>query len=184
MSVAPAGPPVLSFPDEMVAQLPDLRAYAASLTGSAVDADDLVQDAMVRIWRYRAAYQPEASLRGWMFRVLRNEYFTQRRRRAPWVEDVTGRFSELQVCGPAQEWSLQWRELLEALRGLPAANRQALLLVVALGCSYAEAARICGCDVQTLKGRVHRARSRLAKLTGWESLMHSRVPARGLAIED
>jgi RNA polymerase sigma-70 factor (ECF subfamily) len=172
------------FSSAMVVVLPDLRAYAAALAGSGVEGDDLVQDALVRIWRYRASFQPEASLRAWMFSVLRNEFRSQRGRRQPWIEDVDGKLSAARSCAPEQEWRIAWREVVAALATLPPPNRQALLLVVALGCTYAEAAAICACEVRTLKGRIHRARARLARLTGWEELLKSRSARLGAAPRD
>lgn len=158
-------PPAATFATAIQAQMPGLRTYAAGLAGSATEADDLVQDALVRIWRYRGAFRPDDSLRGWMFSILKNEFRSQRRRRQPWVEDIDGRFSSQIACPPSQDWSLQYAELLRALGRLTGPNRQALLLV-AIGLSYAEAAEACGCEVGVLKSRVHRARARLAKLMG------------------
>lgn len=166
------------FSRAMAAVLPDLRAYAVSLAGSAIEGEDLLQDALVRIWRYRASFRQAASLRGWMFSVLRNERRSQRARRAPWIAEPDGAVPDGGACAPPQEWRLQWREVQAALARLPAANRQALLLVVATGCTYAEAAALCGCDLGQVKSRVHRARARLARMTGRED----RPPGRGAEV--
>jgi RNA polymerase sigma-70 factor (ECF subfamily) len=169
---APEGPDPLgaSFAVAMLAQMPSLRSYAAGLTDSPAEAEDLVQDALVRVWRYRRAFQPRYSLRGWMFRVMRNEFLSQRRLRQPWVEDIDGRLADQLSCPPDQEWSLQRRDVMAALATLTRPNREALLLV-ALGASYAEAAAWCGCEIGAIKLRVHRARARLAKLIGGEEYL-------------
>ncbi|RAK57636.1 sigma-70 family RNA polymerase sigma factor [Phenylobacterium deserti] len=154
-----------SFREAMLGQIPKLRAYATALTGSSVEADDLVQDALVRVWRFRDAFQPGTNIAAWMFRILKNEFLTQRTRRRPMVEDPDGQLSGQLTCDPDQEWRLQYGEILDALPLLPDDNRDALLLVVAGGLSYQEAAHVCGCDVGVLKGRIRRARVRLAELT-------------------
>ena len=156
------------FKEDMLRELPRLRAYAAGLMGSISEADDLVQDALVRIWRFRDGFSPGTNLSAWMFQILRNEFFTQRRKPQLAMENIEANPARAVTSSPNQEWQLRYRELLEALPRLPAPNRHALLLVVAGGLSYEEAARSCGCDIGVLRGRVHRARAQLAELTDYE----------------
>jgi RNA polymerase sigma-70 factor (ECF subfamily) len=171
------------FRNAMLEQIPRLRAYAMALTGSSVEADDLVQDALVRVWRFRAAFQPGTNLGAWMFRILKNEFLTQKSRKRPIVEDPGGLLSNQMPCEADQEWRLRYGEILDALPHLPDDNRDALLLVVAAGLSYQEAAQVCGCGPGVLKGRVYRARVRLAELTdATERLERAAPPASRPAV--
>lgn len=158
-----------AFRTALVALIPKLRAYATGLARSSSEADDLVQDALVRAWRYRASFNPETNLNAWMFRILRNEFFGQAARRRATVEDVDGEHASRLCCEPEQEWRVQYAELLKAVRKLPADSRDALLLVAGAGLTHQEAAAVCGCDPNTMKQRLHRARKRLAEMTESEA---------------
>src|SRR5271166_6754595 len=79
-----------SFKDELVAQIPGLRAFAVSLCGSVTLADDLVQEALLRAWSNSDKFQRGTSLRAWLFTILRNVYYSQYRKRAREVQDSDG----------------------------------------------------------------------------------------------
>lgn len=150
------------FKTELVALMPRLRGYAMALTGSAAEADDLVQDALVRAWRFRDSFQEGSNLKAWVCKILRNSFYTTAVARRNTVQDVEGKFAARLACGPDQEWRLQYNELLGALDALTPDARDALLMVVAAGLSYEAAADIAGCPVGTMKSRVNRAREHLA----------------------
>jgi RNA polymerase sigma-70 factor (ECF subfamily) len=135
------------------------------LTRSSVDADDLVQDALVRAWQFRSGFRMGTNLKAWLYKILRNTFYTQVEKRRATVEDVDGRLAASLSCEPDQEWRIAYDELLDALQLLSQDTRDALLLVVAAGLTYEEAAEISGCAVGTMKSRVNRARERLAQLT-------------------
>jgi len=65
-----------SFRDRLVAEIPNLRAFAVSLSGSIQNADDLVQDTLLKAWGNAEKFQPGTSLRAWLFTILRNTYCT------------------------------------------------------------------------------------------------------------
>lgn len=153
------------FRDEVIALIPPLRGYAIALTRSSVDADDLVQDALVRAWQFRSGFRMGTNLKAWLYKILRNTFYTQVEKRRATVEDVDGRLAASLACEPDQEWRIAYDELLDALQLLSQDTRDALLLVVATGLTYEEAAEISGCAVGTMKSRVNRARERLAQLT-------------------
>jgi RNA polymerase sigma-70 factor (ECF subfamily) len=90
------------------------------------------------------------------------------------VQDVDGRLAAQLVSNPDQEWRLVYDELLVALGQLSQDTRDALLLVVAAGLTYEEAADVAGCAVGTMKSRVNRARERLAQLTDFDLAVASR----------
>lgn len=149
-----------TFKDEIVSWIPKLRAYAIVLTGSTFEADDLVQDTLVRAWRFRSSYQPGTHLRAWLFKILRNEFLSGVKRQKPLHldDDMATRLAS----PPEQEWRVRCSELLEGISSLPPHTRDALLLVVGSGFTYEEAATICDCSVGTIKSRISRARERLS----------------------
>lgn len=155
-----------AFRKELVAAIPKLRGYAMALTRSNAEADDLVQDALLRAWRFRDGYQPGGSLNAWLSKILRNTYYTSVRARWNTVQDVDGRHAEAITCEPDQEWRVKHGELLNAMGQLTDLMREALLLVVGQGLSYDEAAEVAGCPVGTMKSRVNRGRERLAEIMG------------------
>lgn len=150
------------FGQAILGAAPRLRAYAISLLRSSSEADDLVQEVLVRAWRFRDTFQPGTNLIAWLFRILRNEFINQNKRRPREVSlDETFRGSEFSR-GPGQEWNLQLNDLLAALDTLPELSRQAIMLVAVCGFSYDEAAAVCDCAPGTIKSRVSRARQHLA----------------------
>ena len=154
----------LSWRDEVVALIPALRAFAWSLSHNGSDADDLVQDTLIKAWTNREKFEPGTNLRAWMFTILRNTYYTAVVRRRREVRDEDGAHARTLTAPPSQEWGLAMQSLQQALDQLPAEHREALVLVGAAGLSYEEAAEICGCALGTIKSRVNRARARLLKI--------------------
>jgi RNA polymerase sigma-70 factor (ECF subfamily) len=150
--------------DSVVELIPALRAFAWSLSHNASDADDLVQDTLIKAWTNRDKFEPGTNLRAWLFTILRNTYYTAAVRRRREVRDETGKYAATLSTGPTQDWSLAIRALQAALAQLPDEHREALILVGAAGLTYEEAAEVCGCALGTIKSRVNRARARLLKL--------------------
>lgn len=153
-----------SWRDEVVGLIPALRAFAWSLSHNGSDADDLVQDTLIKAWSNREKFEPGTNLRAWLFTILRNTYYTNVLRRRREVRDETGEYAGMLQSPPTQDWSMAMRSLQVALQQLPAEHREALILVGAAGLSYEEAAEICGCALGTIKSRVNRARARLLKI--------------------
>lgn len=149
---------------DVVAMIPALRAFAWSLSHNGSDADDLVQDTLIKAWTNRDKFEPGTNLRAWLFTILRNTYYTQVIRRRREVRDETGEYANNVRTPPTQDWSVAMRALQAALAQLPDEHREALILVGAAGLSYEEAAEICGCALGTIKSRVNRARARLLKI--------------------
>jgi RNA polymerase sigma-70 factor (ECF subfamily) len=144
--------------------IPALRAFAWSISHNGADADDLVQETLIKAWSHRDRFQPGTNLRAWLFTILRNTYYTAVVRRRREVRDEDDRHANSLVSAPDQDWRLTVRAMQAALDLLPAEHREALILVGAAGLSYEEAAGICGCPLGTIKSRVNRARTRLLKL--------------------
>ena len=150
--------------DSVVALIPALRAFAWSLSHNASDADDLVQDTLIKAWTNRDKFEPGTNLRAWLFTILRNTYYTAAVRRRREVRDETGKYAATLSSAPTQDWSLAMRALQTALAQLPDEHREALILVGAAGLTYEEAAEVCGCALGTIKSRVNRARARLLRI--------------------
>jgi RNA polymerase sigma-70 factor (ECF subfamily) len=154
--------------DDLLASIPNLRAFAVSLAGNSERADDLVQETLMKAWAKFDTFQEGTNLRAWLFTILRNEFYSQVRKRGREVEDAEGAYAARLASQPAQTGHMDMSDFREALGQLPADQREALILVGASGFSYEEAAEICECAVGTIKSRVSRARTRLAELLALE----------------
>ncbi len=150
--------------EDVIALIPALRAFAWSLSRNSADADDLVQDTLIKAWTHRAKFEPGTNLRAWLFTILRNTYYTAVVRRRREVADEDGKHAATLSAAPTQDWSIAVHSLQAALQQLPHEHREALVLVGAAGMSYEEAAEICGCALGTIKSRVNRARTRLLRI--------------------
>jgi len=156
--------PEAEWREQVVGMIPALRAFAWSISRNGADADDLVQDTLIKAWSHRDKFEPGTNLRAWLFTILRNTYYTAIVRRRREVRDEDDSYAKSLTSAPTQEWGLAMRALQAALDQLPTEHREALILVGAAGLSYEEAAEICGCALGTIKSRVNRARTRLLKL--------------------
>jgi RNA polymerase sigma-70 factor (ECF subfamily) len=156
--------------DQILAAIPSLRAFAISLSGNVDRADDLVQETILRALANIHSFQPGTNLPAWLFTILRNLFRSEYRKRRREVEDADGSFAQTLKSNPDQIGRIEFQEFRQALAELPSDQREALILVGASGFSYEEAADICECAVGTIKSRVNRARSRLAKLLAVDSI--------------
>ena len=68
------------FKSDLVTVIPALRAFARSLCGNATQADDLVQETMLKAWAARRSYVPDTSFKAWTFRILRNAFYSHWRK--------------------------------------------------------------------------------------------------------
>lgn len=152
--------------EEIVQHLPALRAFAISLTHNQALADDIVQDAIIKAWTNFEKFKPGTNLRAWLFTILRNGFYSYRRKHKNEVEDIDGDFADGLAIKPAHYGRLQFLDFLAAFRELPIEQREALMLVGVSGFSYEEAAEMCGVPLGTIKSRANRARSRLAEQLG------------------
>jgi len=150
-----------AFKQGLVQLIPHLRAFARTLTGDPTAADDLAQDAMMKAWDARASFQLGTNMKAWTFMILRNQFYSDKRRswRQTQLDQEAAERTLVAVDDPSAPLALD--ELRRALNTLPAEQREALVLVGAGGFAYEEAASICGCAVGTVKSRVSRARRAL-----------------------
>jgi RNA polymerase sigma-70 factor, ECF subfamily len=155
-----------SLTGQLAAVVPNLRAFARSLCGDANQADDLVQETLVKAWKHRDSFIEGSNLKAWLFTILRNTFLSERRKRKYEVEDKDGAFAEQLSVHGAQAGHMDFLDFERAFAKLPHDQREALILVGAEGFSYEEAAELCGCAVGTVKSRVNRARVKLCALMG------------------
>jgi RNA polymerase sigma-70 factor (ECF subfamily) len=149
--------------DDVVALLPDLRAFARFMCREREAADDLVQNTILQALDKQAQFQPGTNLKGWLFTIMRNRFYSDLRaqRRRPTPIEETNAAPMIAVDNP--EATLALKELSVAIWKLSPQSREALILIGAGGFSYEEAARLCDCSVGTLKARVSRARKLLSE---------------------
>ncbi len=149
------------FKRDLVGLIPHLRAFARTLCGDATAADDLAQDAIMKAWDARASFQIGTNMKAWTFMILRNQFYSEKRRswRQSQLDQEAAERTLVAADDPEAPVALD--EMRLALGMLPSEQREALILVGAGGFAYEEAADICGCAVGTVKSRVSRARRAL-----------------------
>jgi RNA polymerase sigma-70 factor (ECF subfamily) len=162
------------FADLLLAQIPALRAFARSLAKRDSEADDLVQETLCKAWARRDTFQEGTKLLAWLFTILRNHFYSEKRKERRMVEDPHGAHVEGLLTMPAQEWEVSLVEFSEAFGCLSNEHRESLFLVGACGLTYEETGEICGCPAGTIKSRVNRARAALARQLGrsWHRIGH------------
>lgn len=149
-------------PDPILEQLPALRRYALVLSRDEADADDLVQEALLRGHENRRGFRPGGDLRRWLFSILRNAFLDRsRHRRAETRREAAVAAYAPHVIDAPQDAAVRLAQLRQAFMQLPDEQREALSLIAIEGLSYAEAAAVAGVPVGTLMSRVGRARTRL-----------------------
>lgn len=146
--------------------LPSMRAQARRLTMSDSDADDAVQDALLRAWSGMSGLREPAAVRGWMMRIAANSALALIRRRVP----SSGNEDELALradLNPGPESATISGSALShlglALTRLPEQQRQCWVLREMGGMSYEEIAKLLGITETSVRGRTTRARATLVK---------------------
>lgn len=173
------------FSEKLEALLPELRAYARMLCRDVTRSDDLVQNACLKAWQHQDDFDPEKGpLRAWMFRILRNDFYQQRRVD---IRSETREQEEIEAqlvadCNLEQRSSLT--RMLQAVDSLKRVQREAFLLVVAAGFTYEEAAKVLRCSEGTVKSRVSRAREMALGRYHSEQSMPETKPQKNSPIDD
>lgn len=158
--VADQDPASERFGDQLVAVLPRLRRFARGLTGSSVEADDLVQAACERALARRHQFQEGTRFDSWMFRIVQTIWIDQIRSREVRKSDGDIGEDRLGSDEPVRrvEARLTLAEVRRAVDHLTPDQRAALLLVTVEGLSYKEAAEVVDVPVGTIMSRLARAR--------------------------
>lgn len=157
--------------DEVLKHIPALRAYSRSLAGQRDEAEDLVQTTLMKAIANISRYEPGTNMRAWMFTIMRNTFLTDIRKQARERPSAVDCASTMPVSAPVHDQHIAGERLREAIDRLPQHYREILLLVVVIGESYEDAARICDCAIGTVKSRVNRARALLIKDLGSDNFL-------------
>ena len=171
----PVGADRLRFQSEVAPLLPQLHRLCLTLCRQPQEAEDLLQDALVRAFLYRETFQARGAFFGWLCGIVRNQFSENRRaqaRRRSLMERVLAGASsvlgsvftggteqpspELQACH-----SQQASVLLRCLHELPEKFRLVVLLCDVEELGYEEVASILGVPVGTVKSRHFRGRAQL-----------------------
>ncbi len=165
-----------AFEKEALPHLDALYAMAMRLTKDPSDAEDLVQDAMVKAFRFHHRYREGTNIRAWLFKVMVNLFYNDRRkakkeqnlRQEVSAMDPGAQFvSQASATGANPEAGLldQIAEdrLREALEKLPDEFRIAVVLCDLYDFSYREIAEILDCPVGTVMSRLYRGRQQLKR---------------------
>lgn len=166
------------FEAEVLPLLDSLYGGALRLTRNPTDAEDLVQQTVLRAYQAFEQFQPGSNLKAWLYRILTNAFISsyRKRQREPQVvsADEGEEFSLFdrlaQATGTPETEVLAKipdEEVKAALEGLPEQFRAAVLLADVEGFSYQEIAEITGVSIGTVMSRLHRGRKRMQRAL-WE----------------
>jgi RNA polymerase sigma-70 factor, ECF subfamily len=150
-----------SFGHDLLQACKDLRVFAISLSRNATRGDDLVQETMLKAWANRNSFKPGTNLHAWLFTILRNEFYSQARKRSRESEDPDEKLQGELIEHERQSAFMDLQDTRMAIDRLPGELQEAIVLVGAGGLTYEDAARECGVALGTIKSRVSRARARL-----------------------
>ncbi|CAN5133250.1 RNA polymerase sigma factor [soil metagenome] len=159
----------MAFESELLALVPRLRRFAASLSRNPADGDDLCQAALERALKSRAQWQEGTRLDSWMYRIMRNL----------WIDEARTRQRAAKIFAPEEagegvghagdrdiEAVVELSEVGRAIASLPDDQREAIALVLVEGLAYKEAAAVLDIPMGTLTSRLVRGRSALIELMG------------------
>ena len=159
-----------SFDDEALPHLDALYRVALRLTADPSQAEDLVQDTMLKAYRSWRQYRPGTNAKGWLLTILRNTFINDYRRRKhePIAMDLEAAephalYRSMQESDPEGTFFSQIVDdrVLEAIDALPPEFREVLVLSDVEGMRYGEIAETLRIPVGTVKSRLFRARHHL-----------------------
>ena len=142
--------------------LPAMLGLARRILGNTADAEDVAQEAMLRVWTHAPRWQPLAAFRTWLTRVVVN-LCLDRKRRARWVAlEAAGELVD-PAPGAAEtaEHDEREQQLAVAIAELPARQRAAIVLTYSEGMSNAQVADILGTSVSAVETLLVRGKQNL-----------------------
>ena len=144
--------------------LPVMLGLARRILGNAADAEDVAQEAMLRVWTHAPRWQPLALFRTWLSRVVVN-LCLDRKRKAPWVDlEAAGELADpAPLAGEAAEAAERDRLLTAAIAELPARQRAAIVLSYTEGMSNAQVAEILDTTVSAVETLLVRGKQNLRR---------------------
>jgi RNA polymerase sigma-70 factor (ECF subfamily) len=147
--------------------LPAMLGLARRILGNAAEAEDVAQEAFLRVWTHAPRWQPLAQFRTWLTRVVVN-LCLDRKRRAPWVElEVAGDIVDpAPSAGEKAESDERERMIATAVEKLPARQRSAIVLTYGEGMSNAQVAEVLDTSVSAVETLLVRAKQNLRRALG------------------
>ena len=176
---------VHAFESLVETHIPRLRRFARSFAKSEADADDLAQEALIKLYRSLRGYRFESSFSTWLYRVIKNCFMdaqrsaASRERTAAMVSEGAGQAAETFATAPdvillrAEERAQLWT----AIAGISPEFRTVLVLSDIEGFAIGEVAAIENLPEGTVKSRLHRGRAQLARLLQENEQAGNQVPA-------
>lgn len=161
------------FNEEIIPHLDALYNFALRLTADPNDAEDLVQDTIVKAYRFFTSYEKGTNAKAWLFRILKNSYINNYRKRSKKPQQVdydeVSTFYESVRAEHTDTSDLEarlYRDLMDdditgALEALPEDFRTVVLLCDVEGFTYEEIANMLDVPIGTIRSRLHRGRNLL-----------------------
>lgn len=161
------------FRSEMLPHLDALYNFALRLTMDPTDAEDLVQDTIVKAYRFFSSYEKGTNAKAWLFRILKNSYINNYRKKSKRPNEVdydeVSTFYETIRADQTDTSDLEermYRDMLDdtvtkALEDLPEDFRSVVLLCDVEGFTYEEIANMLDVPIGTIRSRLHRGRNLL-----------------------
>lgn len=161
------------FNEEILPHLDALYNFGLRLTSDPNDAEDLVQDTIVKAYRFFSSYEKGTNAKAWLFRILKNSYINNYRRKSKKPQQVdfdeVSTFYETVRAERTDTSDLEdkmYRELMDdditgALEELPEDFRTVVLLCDVEGFTYEEIANMLDVPIGTIRSRLHRGRNLL-----------------------
>lgn len=158
-----------AFEQLMTGQEGRMYAVALRMCGNREDAQDCVQEAMLRIYKALSSFKGQSSFSTWVYRITMNSCLDELRRRKSRAatsldQMIDNGFSPTDEDDTPERHSIQAeqkRQIEKAIAGLPEDMRAAVVLRDVQGCSYDEIARVLDTNVGTIKSRISRGREKL-----------------------
>ncbi len=161
------------FNEEMIPHLDALYNFALQLTTNPGEAEDLVQDSIVKAYRFFGSYEKGTNAKAWLFRILKNSYINNYRKNSKKPQQVdydeVSSFYESIRASRTDTSDLEdkmYRDLLDddingALEALPEDFRTVVLLCDIEGFTYEEISNMLDVPIGTIRSRLHRGRNLL-----------------------
>src|SRR6185437_1262907 len=144
---------------------PKLHRYCARMTGSVIDGEDIVQDALIKAVESFDAAEPIGNPEGWLFRIAHNTALDLLRRRHR--QDTLHAAEEIDMIADPMDAVISRQIAGASLRTfmrLPVAQRSSVILMDVLGCSLNEVCEVMDFSLPAVKAALHRGRTRLREL--------------------
>lgn len=167
-----------AFNDEMLPHLDALYNFALRLTYDSTDAEDLVQESLVKAYRFFHSYEKGTNARAWLFRILRNSFINNYRKQSRQPQqidyDEVSSFYETIRSEQTDTTDLEdkmYRDMMDdevskALGRLPEDFRTVVMLCDVEDFTYEEIANMLDVPIGTIRSRLHRGRNLLRHQIG------------------